>query len=154
MKATAIKNILSIVSLILFISTSSLIAQIRVSGFLRDSLTREVLIGAHVTDSIAGRAVVTDNNGFFSISSTAGNQLTFSFVGYQPKTIIIDKSESSLVEVLLSPGTDIDEVVVTSIRRPAFNISSLSRLELQQIPSLGAKPDVMKSIQLLPGISS
>ena len=154
MKATAIINLLSIVSLILFISSTSLIAQTRISGFVRDSLTREVLIGTHVIDSITTRAVVTDNNGFFSISSTAGNQLTFSFVGYQPKTITIDKTESSLVEVLLNPGTDIDEVVVTHTRRPAFNISSLSNLELQQIPSLGAKPDVMKSIQLLPGISS
>jgi hypothetical protein len=83
-----------------------------------------------------------------------GNPLTFTFVGYRSKTIIIDKPESSLVEVLLRPGTAIDEVVVTQTRKPAFNVSSLSRLELQQMPSLGAKPDVMKSIQLLPGISS
>jgi hypothetical protein len=153
-KATATAKIISIAIVMLVISTGSLVAQIRISGFVRDSLTGEVLIGAHVTDSIAGRAVVTDNNGFFSISSTKGNQNTFTFVGYRPKTIAIDKSESSLVEVLLSPGTDIDEVVVTHTRRPAFNVSSLSSLELQQIPSLGAKPDVMKSIQLLPGISS
>jgi hypothetical protein len=153
-KATSRTNIISIVSFILIFSTTSLMSQTRISGFVRDSLTREVLIGTHVIDSITNRAVVTDNNGFFSISTTAGNQLTFSFVGYQPKTITIDKSKSSLVEVLLLPGTDIDEVVVTHTRRPAFNISSLSNIELQQIPSLGAKPDVMKSIQLLPGISS
>jgi hypothetical protein len=153
-KPAATAKIISIAIVMLVISTGSLMAQIRVSGFVRDSLTREVLIGAHVTDSIAGRAVVTDNNGFFSISSAKGNKLTFSFVGYRPKTIAIDKSESALLEVLLGPGTDIDEVVVTHTRRPAFNVSSLSSLELQQIPSLGAKPDVMKSIQLLPGISS
>ena len=154
MKATATAKIISIAIVMLVISTCNLVAQTRVSGFVRDSLTREVLIGAHVTDIVTGRAVVTDNNGFFSISSAKGNKLTFSFVGYRPKTIAIDKSEGSLVEVLLSPGTDIDEVVVTYTRRPAFNVSSLSSLELQQIPSLGAKPDVMKSIQLLPGISS
>ncbi|MFP4367332.1 MAG: carboxypeptidase-like regulatory domain-containing protein, partial [Bacteroidales bacterium] len=154
MKTKEITKLLSIVTLVLVISTTNLMAQTRVSGFVRDSLTREVLIGAHVIDSTTNRAVVTNNNGFFSISSTVGNQLTFSFVGYQPKTIIIDKSAGSLMEVLLSPGTDIDEVVVTHISRPAFNISSLSSLDLQQIPSLGAKPDIMKSIQLLPGISS
>jgi outer membrane receptor protein involved in Fe transport len=153
-KATSRTNIISIVSFILIFSTTSLMSQTRISGFVRDSLTREVLIGTHVIDSTTNRAVVTDNNGFFSISTIAGNQLTFSFVGYQPKTIAIDKSESSMVGVFLSPGTDIDEVVVTHTRRPAFSISSLSNLELQQIPSLGAKPDVMKSIQLLPGISS
>jgi hypothetical protein len=146
-KPAAVTNILSIASLILIFSTNSLIAQMRISGFVKDSLTMEVLIGTHVIDIISNRAVVTDNNGFFSISSRAGNQLTFSFVGYRPKTIAIEKSESSLVEVLLSPGTEIDEVVVTHTSRPAFNISSLSNLELQQIPSLGAKPDVMKSIQ-------
>jgi hypothetical protein len=152
-KATAIPK-LSIITLVLIFSTTSLIAQMRISGFVRDSLTREVLIGTHVIDIITKRAVVADNNGFFSITTARGNQLNFSFVGYQPKTIVIDSSEGSLLEIWLSPGTDIDEVVVTHTRRPAFNISSLSNLELQQIPSLGAKPDVMKSIQLLPGISS
>ncbi len=153
-KPSEVIKLLSTVSLVLVLSTRCLMAQTRVSGFVRDSLTREVLIGTHVIDSTTNRAVVTDNNGFFSISSAAGNQLTFSFVGYQPETFTITRSEGTLVEVLLSPGTEIDEVVITHTRRPAFNISSLSNLELQQIPTLGAKPDVMKSIQLLPGISS
>lgn len=128
--------------------------QHRVSGFIKDSLSREVMVGAHVIDSTRMRVVATDNNGFFSISIKNGNALAFSFVGYKTKTYVHSTKTDTLLEVLLSPANDIDEVVIKHTKRLTHNISTLSNVELQQLPSLGAKPDVMKAIQLLPGIQS
>ncbi len=129
-------------------------SQVRVSGFVKDSIASEVLVGAHVIDTETNRAVSTDNNGYFSIVLKNHNTIKATFVGYTDKIIKIEGTEDTLVHILLSAGREIDEVVVSYSKRPSFNVSTLSQLEMQQIPSLGAKPDVMKSIQLLPGIQN
>ena len=134
---------------------SLLLAQPRLSGFVRDSLTREVLIGAHVTTGGGGQAITTDNSGYFSLPVRGSSSVAFSYIGYMAKTVGNLPPRDTLIEVLLSPGTQIEGVVVTGqSRRPTFNVATLSTKELQSIPSLGGKPDVMKAIQLLPGIQS
>jgi len=132
----------------------SVVAQQRIAGFVRDSLTREVLVGAHIVDSTRMRVVPTDNTGYFSINVQANSRLAVSFVGYKPHIISVKSITDSLFVILLSPDNSIDEVVVTHTKRHTHSVASLSNLELQQLPSLGAKPDVMKAIQLLPGIQS
>ena len=129
-------------------------AQYRIAGFVKDSLSREVLVGAHVIDSTRMRVVTTDNTGHFSINLQANTNLTVTYVGYKPQVIKLKTKSDTLVQVLLSPENSIDEVVITHAKRHTHSMVSLSNLELQQLPSLGAKPDVMKAIQLLPGIQS
>lgn len=136
---------------ILIIASSSF-AQIRVSGFVRDSVTREVLVGAHVIDTQNQRGVTTDNNGFFRIVAAGGATLQVSYVGYNQCELAVKAEANKVFEVLLVPSSAIEEVVITQASRPRFDVSTLSRTQLMSIPSLGAKPDVMKSIQLLPGI--
>lgn len=143
---------LTAVALLLF--GSSLNAQIRISGFVRDSVSHEVLVGAHVVEESTNRAAIADNKGYFSFSATGKGKVTISYVGYTSKTLHINFKKDTLIGVILSPGNQIDEVVVSHIRQPPFNVVTLSQLELQSIPSLGAKPDVMKAIQLLPGIQT
>ncbi|MFA5648875.1 MAG: TonB-dependent receptor [Bacteroidales bacterium] len=142
------------IALTLLLQSQTGFGQHRISGFVKDSISHEVLVGAHVIDSTHMKVVATDNNGFFNISIKAGNAITFSYVGYKHKTILHSAKADTLLEVLLSPVNEIDEVVVKHTKRLSHGVSTLSNLELQQIPSLGAKPDVMKAIQLLPGIQS
>jgi hypothetical protein len=144
---------LKIILFFLVLGSNSL-AQIRISGFVRDSLTHEVLIGSHIIDGKTQKAIASDNNGFFSISVKDAYGITVSYVGYNPKMLLVDNMQDTLIEVLLAAGSQIDEVVVKHTKRPTFNMATLSNMELQKIPSLGAKPDVMKAIQLLPGIQS
>ncbi len=129
-------------------------SQVRVSGFVKDSISSEVLVGAHIIDTETNRAVTTDNNGYFSIVLKKSNTIKVTFVGYTERIVNINSTQDTLIQVLLSAGREIDEVVVAYSKRPSFNVSTLSQIELQKIPSLGAKPDVMKSIQLLPGIQN
>ena len=146
--------VFTLVALFILLPVIHLSAQIRLSGFVRDSLTQEVLIGAHIVTEDFKKAVATDNNGFFSISLNKDENITISFIGYSPKNIKATSDNSGFVEIRLSPGNEIDEVVFTHQRKQNFNLAKLSSVELQNIPSLGAKPDVMKAIQLLPGIQS
>ncbi|MDY0198853.1 MAG: TonB-dependent receptor plug domain-containing protein [Tenuifilaceae bacterium] len=148
----ALKYIAVIV--LLFTVNSTVIAQQRVAGFVKDSISREVLVGAHIIDSTSMRVVTTDNTGFFSINVKSENRLSVSFVGYKVQGLKLKTTGDTLTEILLSPNNTIDEVVITHNKRHTHSIASLSNIELQQLPSLGAKPDVMKAIQLLPGIQS
>ncbi|MDX9845399.1 MAG: TonB-dependent receptor [Tenuifilaceae bacterium] len=151
MKITSSLIVCTLCTLLISLST---LGQYRISGFVRDSLTHEVLVGAHIIDSTKMRVVATDNNGYFSINAKPGNSLTVSFVGYKSKYFFAKPKGDTLVQLLLTPSNEIDEVVIKHTKRHTHSISTLSNVELQQIPSLGAKPDVMKAIQLLPGIQS
>jgi hypothetical protein len=143
-----------IVKIVLIFTCFSVYSQVRVSGFVKDSLSREVLVGAHVIDSASKRVVTTDNTGFFSICVKPASRLSVSFVGYNDEVLCAKHFGDTLAEILLIPANNIDEVVVTHTKRQAHSVASLRNIELQQIPSLGAKPDVMKAIQLLPGVQS
>lgn len=138
----------------LLISSGSLYSQVRISGFVRDSLLREVLVGAHVVEDGTSRAAIANAKGYFSITPMGRGTITISYVGYTAKKFKVNFTNDTLIEVLLCPGNQIDEVVISHTRRPPFNVATLSQLELQSVPSLGAKPDVMKAIQLLPGIQT
>jgi len=129
-------------------------AQHRISGFVKDSLSREVLVGAHVYDSTRMKVVATDNTGFFSINVKPNSSVTVSFVGYKLQRLKLKTLGDTLVEVHLSSINTLNEAIITHKKRQTHSIATLSIAELQQIPSLGAKPDVLKAIQLLPGIQS
>lgn len=128
--------------------------KIRISGFVRDTLTRELLIGANINQKESRAGTSADNNGYFSIVTKAPISLTFSYVGYISKTVVVDSHRDTLIQVSLEPGKALGEVVISAIRIPKSNVASLSIRELSAIPSLGSKPDILKSMQLLPGIQS
>lgn len=141
-------------SLLLIISLFSLFAQakITISGFVSDSKTQEVLIGAYVINLETGTGTTTNNYGYYSLVCENEAILQFSYVGYQKHTQTIATKSDTIINIALSESNSIDEVVVKAQKRSSFNTSTLSIKELNSIPSLGAKPDVVKTMQLLPGI--
>jgi len=128
--------------------------QIRISGFVRDKNTSERLIGANIYIKGTQTGTVTDNNGYFSLVSAVPCSLSFSYVGYSSSSLDIFSHRDTLFEVPLEPGKQLGTVEVRGIRAPRANVASLKISELQQMPSLGAKPDILKSMQMLPGIQS
>lgn len=125
-------------------------AQIRVSGLIKDASNGERLIGATVLYS--GKGTLTDNNGFFSLSLAKGDSITFSYVGYATEKIYVSGRADTLLEINLLPGTLLGQVEVKATRIPGNNVATLSPLEIQSLPSISGKPDVMRAMQLLPGI--
>lgn len=96
----------ALLSLVVF----SLNAQNRViSGTITDAETGEALIGASVLTP-EGSGTVSDFDGNYSVRISEGSSLQFSYTGYA--TQIITPDESNLLNVQLSAGTVLDEVVV------------------------------------------
>lgn len=138
----------------LSITFGNIMAQSRVSGFVSDYKTEEKLVGAHVIFKNSGKVLLADNNGYFTCINTGDSLLHFSFVGYITKTIKVELTKDTVLMVLLEPGQEIEEVVVKGQLKQQFNMETLSTIEINSLPALSGKPDVMKAMQLLPGINA
>lgn len=128
-----------------------LFAQYRISGFVYDQTTHEKLIGANLFEIGSGRGTATDADGYFSFVLTTGN-IQISFIGYKEKSIHVQSD--TLIHVYLESNKILETVTIKSSHYKRFNVSTLSHEEMVNIPSLGGKPDVLKSMQQLPGIQS
>jgi len=137
--------------------TSPLIAQqqVRISGFVKDKISGESLIGANIVQQGTGNGTMADYNGYFSIVIKTPSSLQISFLGYKSNLIKFEIKNDTLITVFLVPGEEqLSEVIVSAQRKTNFNVATINYKQMTQIPSLGGKPDVIKSLQLMPGISS
>jgi hypothetical protein len=151
-----------IVGLILLISgLQPLSAQTaKVTGYVKDSQSGEPIIGAYIVDPENLSFASTNNFGLFSIRiATAGLQkLIISHIGYSSDTLDLSISVDTIIQVNLTPGIVLEEVSVTASVTNISNRSQMSMLhirpvDIDRLPALIEK-DVMKSLQLLPGVAS
>ncbi|MFA6126142.1 MAG: carboxypeptidase-like regulatory domain-containing protein [Bacteroidales bacterium] len=147
------RNLL-VVTLVFLTGTLTAFSQTRISGFVRDSKSGERLIGANILISEEKGGTIADNNGYFSLVVKVPCLLKISYVGYQPVDLSYNSRKDTLVEIGMDPGREMETVVITGARKPIPNVATLRISELRQLPSLGGKPDVLKSMQLLPGIQA
>ena len=131
------------------------------SGYLRDETSGEVLIYATIYPETLKTGVSTNEYGFFSITLPEGKyNLVFSYIGYQTikKEIVLDKNLHE--NFSLSPReTKIDEIIIIGqpkeniIRQNEIGTVRLDIKELNTIPVLFGEQDILKLIQLMPGVS-
>jgi len=133
---------------------SSYAASIQLSGFVRDSKTNEVLIGANVWETNQNTGTATDNRGYFSLKINAPCTLKVSYIGYATRLISVKTSSDSLLVVRLSSGASLNEITVVGQHENKSEITRLTAQELMLVPTIGGKPDIMKALQLLPGVQS
>lgn len=145
------KIVSTLLFLIFFIYKTN--AQVYYRGCVRDSVSLEPLIGATVRYGQIGTS--TDVNGNFSLKvPTPISQVEVSYVGYESK--IIELNENQIVQVLLAPSAQIDEVVITGRALKFDPISSKVTLNsslLSSLPAMGGEKDLMKSLYVLPGVT-
>jgi len=132
-----------------------------ISGNVKDTRTGEDLIGATITiKEIKGVHAITNAYGFYSITLPAGKyQILAQFMGYAPQTQQIELKSSVRMDFLLAEQPkEFQEVVVTSSRRDEnvtstqMGVQKLSMKEINNIPVIFGERDILKTIQLLPGI--
>jgi hypothetical protein len=135
-----------------------------VSGNVRDAGDGEDLIGVSIA-VVQAKSVGTATNsyGFYSISLPEGKyKLRFSYVGYAVKEIEVDLStaDSKLNVALDADEQQLQEVVVSTQKRndnvssPEMGIDRISSATIKKIPVLLGEVDVIKAIQLLPGVQA
>ena len=136
--------------------------QYTLSGYIKDGSTGEELIYANVFVDELDRGTTTNLYGFYSLTLPQGTySITFSYVGFEPikRSIELDQDLTLNIE-LGSDATTLQEVVVKDKQaNAAIEEIAMSRLEvditeLKKLPSLLGEPDVIKSIQMLPGVTS
>jgi hypothetical protein len=134
-----------------------------ISGTVRDKNSGEVLIGATVSIMELSRSgSISNSYGFYSISAPAGNYtLITSFSGYRSDTMIISLNKDLLRPVqLLQTNSELQDIVVSTTKKnanvtnPVAGVQKLSVSEIKSIPVIFGERDVLKTIQLLPGIKS
>lgn len=130
-----------------------------VSGYITDAETGESLIGANLFNEKTGEGSSANTYGFYSISLKQDSvYLRFSYVGYQSKRIGLDLQQDTTLNIQLIPVSRLQEVVVTA-DRPIEENTQMSRIDIpidqiKKLPALMGEVDVMKVIQLLPGVQS
>ena len=132
--------------------------KVTISGLILDAASGETLIGAGVTSGKDG--AVTNNFGFYSLSIPGKDDkvsVTYSYVGYTTKTISIRVQKDTTINVRLSPGASLEEAIVTAQRESGVAATKMSAIEvpvaaIKSAPALFGEADVLKTIQLLPGV--
>ncbi|WP_340152389.1 TonB-dependent receptor [uncultured Marivirga sp.] len=152
-----------ILILILF-CTSQLHAQIyTISGYVKDARSGEVLIGATVVDKNQPSIGMAANiYGYYSFELPKGEYtLKASYVGYAINEVTVNVTEDISINFSLEEEASRLEEVVVSATRSDENVSSVKmsteKLQIQRIksiPALLGEVDIIKSLQLLPGIST
>ncbi len=133
-----------------------------ISGHVKDASNGEELIGAAVMVEEIGRGTVTNVYGFYSLSLQPGlYHLHFSYLGYeiQSRTIKLDGDQVLNIELLEKPQ-ELDEVTISAegprsqIRKAEMSVNKLESTTIKRIPTLLGEVDVIKAIQLLPGVQA
>jgi hypothetical protein len=148
--------------LILFILSIPLngFARETISGFVRDGATGEALIAANVIVEELGTGTASNEYGYYALSLEPGAYtLLFSYVGYETVIKKVRLSEGIVLNVELHESLhELEEVTVSSTRsnsnitRLETGTSSLSIQSIRRIPAFLGEVDVIKAIQLLPGV--
>jgi hypothetical protein len=134
-----------------------------ISGTIREKKSGEVLIGASAYLLELPRSGTNSNAyGFYSITAPGGiYTLIISFAGYQLDSIRIDLTKNILQSIeLIQAGTELQAVIVgtskkdANVTQPLMGVQKLSVSEIQNVPVIFGEKDVLKTIQLLPGVKS
>ena len=154
------KRFLFIVVCICFNILANSQEKFTINGYIKDSLTGETLIGANLTIPKERKGIVSNQYGFYSITLTNGKyEFLCSFIGYQPKLLVLDLHNNQQIDFkLLSNTAVINNVTVVAKKRDNnIKTAQMGKFELnvntaKAIPAFLGEVDILKTLQLLPGI--
>ena len=133
-----------------------------ISGYIKDKSSGEVLIGSTIYVKELGVGAQANVYGFYSISLPPGSYtLEYRYVGYSNEVRPVELSQNQVLNIELgSDQVQLEEIVITGTQLDK-NVTSteMSTVELdiktiRKVPAFLGEVDVIKSIQLLPGVSS
>ncbi len=153
------------IGLLLIFSFSKSEAQQKftINGNVKDARTGEEMFGATVSvKEIPTIGTGTNAYGFYSITLPEGNyNIIAQYVGYEPKIINVNLTSNLKQDFLIGEIVrELNEVVISAekknenVSRPQMGIEKLDILEIKNIPVLFGEKDVIKTLQLLPGVKS
>ena len=155
------KIVLSII--ITLICTIYASAQTGIYGVVKDNDSGEVLVGAAVYVDSLQIGTATDYNGYYDLNLKPGKySIRVSYVGYTTidENIVVDNSRKRKNFNMTIESQMLDKVVITSkkpdanVRELAMSVQKLEMIKIRKIPALMGEVDVIKAVQLLPGVQA
>jgi hypothetical protein len=137
--------------------------KINLSGFVEDKESGEKLIGCFILDSTSKRSVFTNSFGYFNIMLNEVNSLiVVHCFGYNDQStgISANKDTTIIIKLITNQPINIGEVKVirsvseAKLSRPQMGQMSMTNKEVKSLPVLLGEADVMRAIQILPGIQA
>ncbi|CAL2080880.1 TonB-dependent receptor [Tenacibaculum sp. 190524A02b] len=134
-----------------------------ISGTLKDKANGETLFGATVFLKGTSLGTITNEYGFYSLTAPKGNYtLSISYIGYSPIEKEIELTKNIKFNTSLGKNANLlEEVIITSeeskkvnLRSPQMSVAKINAQTIKQIPVVLGEVDVIKSIQLLPGVTN
>jgi hypothetical protein len=134
---------------------------ITISGYVKDAQTKEALVGASVVNTNIKKGTFTNQYGFFSLPVAAADtvEMLISFSGYSSQAKKIAAKNNLQLTVLLEPSkTSLSEVLLVSgknnrnVQKTQMGVIDVPLTAIKNLPVLAGEKDIMKIIQLLPGV--
>jgi hypothetical protein len=156
-------NKIYLVFLILFLTSQFAKSQTyTLSGTVRDAETGELLPGVNVFLPERVNGTVTNLDGFYSLSLAEGRYLiNFSYIGYERQEIRINLDGNETLNIRMqSAGIGLSEVTVMgersnrNVEETEMSTVTLDIETIKNIPAFLGEVDVLRTIQLLPGVQS
>jgi hypothetical protein len=158
-----IKRILILFVICLFTVSASAQKKFTISGYIKDSKTGEELIGATIIiKEIPATGTSTNAYGFYSITIPEGKYtVTTQYLGYEPKSAEVSLTQSIKQDFTLDEKiSTLTGVVVTGERKDEnitntqMGVDKINIKEIENIPVIFGEKDLLKTLQLTPGIKS
>jgi hypothetical protein len=132
------------------------------SGHVKDAETGENLFGASILVTDLGTGTVTNEYGFYSVSLPKGQySIRFSYTGYESQFHKLTLEKDILLDIALKPVlATLNEVEIkaersdANIKAPEMSVVKMDVKTINKIPALMGEVDIIKAIQLLPGVQA
>ncbi|MDX2172094.1 MAG: TonB-dependent receptor [Bacteroidota bacterium] len=154
------KNLYVIVLLTLIAKSFS--QNFSISGTLKDASNGETVIGATIYLKEVNKFATTNQYGFYSLSAPKGNYtLQFSYITFKTIEQQINLDKNLTINFSFSPAeNNLKEVEVTTkagnenVKTTQMSAVQLDMAEIRKIPAFMGEVDILKTIQLLPGVKN
>ncbi|MFT4568641.1 MAG: hypothetical protein ACI9FN_003610 [Saprospiraceae bacterium] len=135
---------------------------ISIKGFVTNDASEEALIGVTILVKETGVGTITDEIGRYDLNLPTGEHtLVINMIGYVEKTVKVKVYGSDFLDLKIAQeAIRLGEVVISAaaqnenISSKEIGLEALSISEITKLPSFLGEADVMKSLLMLPGVSS
>lgn len=156
------KNLLIGIFLLLFSIVGISQEKYTLNGYVKDAASGEELIGASIYIEETKSGTVTNLYGYYSITLVKGTyNLTYAFLGKEPQKKIIQLNANQRLDIeLAASALELKAVEITAERQDAnvksteMSVVQMEVKQIQKLPALLGEVDVLRTIQLIPGVQS
>ncbi len=132
-----------------------------ITGYVSDASNGEKLLGANIFNTMTYSGTVSNSYGFYSFTQPEGKiTVKYSYVGYTPVELTFYLTKDTLINVELKPVIELNEVEITAnsidnrLKSSQMSVTELSLKTVKKLPVFFGEVDIIKTIQLLPGVQS